>query len=270
MNEIEWFFPERIEEVIEILKKDKVVPHSGGTGILRSDFRRIKGLIDLSLLSLDYLRNNNGIVEIGAMNTYYRVVQKLSQIAPNNVLIKSLSDSASTPLRNRITIGGSVAYFPIWSDLMGPLIALEAGLSLIGEYKGDYPVLEYVRNRELRNKTLITGIRFKPDNWDSYYYRATRTETDYARFNITILLKKSNNRIENVRIVMIGNKERFKRFTALEEYLKGKNIDRVKIQEIGKNLEVSFAGKKMGSPEYVKHLAGVELERGLSRVLAIS
>ena len=155
----------------------------------------------------------------------------------------------------------------MWSDLMSPLIALYAEVSLIGAYEGFFPIVKYATKRELRKGTLITSVRFKSETWDSYYFRATRTQFDYSAFNITILLKKSNNIINDIRIVIVGNKKKFARLTGLEEKFKNIEIDDADIPAIVEDMDIEFAAKKLGSADYIRHLAGVELERGLNKVL---
>ena len=267
MKEIKWYFPKSLEEVPELLKKDGTIPHGGGTSILRGRLNKIKGLIDLTNLPLHFFRDNNGNIEIGAAQTFAEVSEAISSIDPGNILARALKLAAATPLRNRITLGGSIASFPAWSDLMGPLIALDAEVSLIGAKEGIFNIARYLANRELRNHTLITGVIFKIDRWASSYYRETRTHFDYPAFTITILLKKDKNIIKDIRIVIVGCIGKFKRLTGLEESLKGKAIGRLEIEGIGSNLEVEFTGKKGLSPGYIKYLAGVQIERGLVSVL---
>ena len=69
MSEINWYFPSTIEEVKDLLKKERVIPHGGGTHILRSNMKRIKGLIDLHYLPLKFHHTKKGKVEIGSNKT---------------------------------------------------------------------------------------------------------------------------------------------------------------------------------------------------------
>ncbi len=261
MKEIEWYFPRTLEEVIPLLKGDGIIPHGGGTGILRTRLNRIKGLIDLSHLPLHFFQHSHDTVKIGATQTFAEVIEQLDQ---TYILTKALSLSASTPLRHRITIGGSVALFPAWSDLMGPLIALEAEVTLVGKLKGTFPIAQYVTDSKLRRGTLITGIEFRNDSWISYYHHEARTHFDYPAFTITILLKKTHNKIEDIRIGIVGCVGKFKRLSNLEDAFKGRGVDEV---EVPTGMDVAFTAKKFMSPEYLKHLAGVYVKKGLQTVL---
>lgn len=267
MKELEWFFPEDLAHVPDLLGLKGMVPHGGGTGILKSGTGRINGLIDLSRLPLGYFRAVNSNIEIGASQTYSELIKNIRRIDPGHILVKALGGSANTPLRNRITVGGSIALFPPWSDLMGPLIALGADVSLIGKNKNNVNVAEYASNRDLVKGNLITGVSFELKSRLSYYYRESRTSVDYPAFTVTILLNKPDDAIVDPRVVISGCTGRFKRLDELEEYLKGKSAREIDVTGAVSFLNVDFPSKKNMTPEYLKHLAGVQVERGLESLL---
>ena len=277
MKEITWYFPNTPEEVPELLKKKGVFVHGGGTALLRSNLAGVEGLIDLKALPLNFCREREGVIEIGGGCAYSQITEVLQKIDSHNILIRALSSAASSPLRNRITLGGSIAFFPVWSDLMGPLLALEAEVTLIGGSKGRFPLVEYLRKREIRKRSLITGISFKKRKLNSYYFRQSRTHFDYSAFSISILVKKaaslpasaspSTSTIEETTIVIVGSRNKFTRLSSLEDSLKNCSPADLQLKDIAGNLEVEFVAKKNYSPDYLKHLAAVELERGLKAVL---
>jgi CO/xanthine dehydrogenase FAD-binding subunit len=271
LKEISWYFPGTLEEVPELLRKEGVFVHGGGTALLRSNLARVEGLIDLKALPLNYCRQRDEFIEIGASCTYSQVIEILQKIDSHNILINALSSAASSPLRNQITLGGSIAFFPVWSDLMGPLLALDAEVSLAGSNQGSFPLVEYLKKREIRGRNLITGISFKKRELNSYYFRQSRTYFDYSAFSISILVKKSaalpDSRIEEAAIVIVGGRNRFARLSSLEESLKSRSPADLQIKNIVGKLEVEFAAKRNYSPDYLKHLASVELERALETVL---
>ena len=267
MKEIKWYFPENLRAVPALLKKDGVIPHGGGTGILKGSMGSVKGLIDLTLLPLGFFRVKKGTIDIGAAQTYAEIIENMKKIDPEHILVKALSVSASTPLRNRITAGGSIAMFPPWSDLMGPLIALDAEVSLCGSREGDFNITSYVNDRHLAGGNLITGIKINRDRWTSCYYRETCVHFDYPAFTVTILLKKDGKAIVDTRIVIVGCTGRFRRLLELEESIRGRDAGEVEPESISGKVKIDFTGKKSLSPGYIRHLAKVQIERGLAAVL---
>jgi CO/xanthine dehydrogenase FAD-binding subunit len=267
MSEIQWYFPKTLEEASELLLRDGNFLHGGGTGLLRGSMNRVRGLIDLSNLSLSYFHVKKDIIEIGATCTFTETAENLLRADPQNALGSSLASAASTPLRNRITIGGSVASFPAWSDPMGPLIALDAEVSLTGAQKGNFKITRYATDTNLRKNTLITGVSFQRERWSSYYHRETVTHFDYPAFTVTILIEKEGNLLTDARVVIVGSVGKFKRLTGIEDDLRGKAVDTVQSDEIVAHLDVDFNGKKSFSPDYLKHLAAAQLERGLIHLI---
>jgi CO/xanthine dehydrogenase FAD-binding subunit len=266
-GELRWYFPGSLEEVPELLQKSGVVPHGGGTTLLRGSLARLEGLIDLSALPLHFFKHDSEQIRIGSALSYSDVVRHLREVEPEHILAKALSQAASTALRNRITVGGSVSFFPLWSDLMGPLVALGTRVALIGAEEGVYDIVDYLDNRQARRQSLITEIKLSRQKWLSYYHRETRTRFDYPAFNITILLNRSDREIRDARIVIVGNTQKYRRLTALEEALRDSTWERVKREGLDRYMDVQFSSKRLGGADYIRHLALVELERGLDRLI---
>ena len=150
---------------------------------------------------------------------------------------------------------------------MGPLIALGAEVSLIGKNKKNVDVAEYASNRDLAKGNLITGVSFEHKSRFSYYYRAGRTSVDYPAFTLTILLEKQDGVINDPRVVISGCTGRFKKMEGLEDYLKNRSVCDVDAAAVAGLLNVSFPRKKNMTPEYLRHLAGVQVERGLESLI---
>ncbi len=259
---MEWYFPETLEDAVGLLQKPAVAPHGGGTGIIRGRLDRYRGLISLDKLGLNYIRQEGDMVEIGATATYSDIIDGL----PNCILARSLSLAASTPLRNRITLGGSVAYFPIWSDLMGPLMALNATVQLVGENEGEFPIAEFARNRTLKRHSLVKSVTFRRFTGYTYYHRVARTHFDYGSLNISLLFRAEDGVVSEFRLVLVGSKEKFRIFDELAEHVVGKEVGAIKPRELVKSIEdgVQFHDTRIGSGEYTRAVALVEMERAIA------
>jgi CO/xanthine dehydrogenase FAD-binding subunit len=137
-------------------------------------------------------------------------------------------------------------------------------VTLIGEKQGTFPVARYFEESGLRRRTLVTGVSFRERRWFSAYYRDTRTHFDYSAFTITVLIEKDGGRVADARVVVVGCAGKIARLQQLEDALKGRSAeDTASIPYPS----VSFTGKKFMSPEYLSHVARVELERGIVGIL---
>ena len=275
MPDLAWYFPETLEDVPALLQKDGVITHAGGTGLAASRLRRIKGLVDLSRLPLSFFRNagggEDGSCQLGSMLNYRETADRIAKIDESHVLVRALAGAASTPLRNRITLGGSMAYYPMWSDLMGPLIALEVELTLLGAEERRVSLVDYLRKPHLRQKHLIAAIHLKSTDPKAgeqkvYYHRETRTAVDYPAFTLTILLRDGRAGKPQARIVLSGVKGKYIREEKLEETVGTRGPEGLDENLIDAQLEAEFTSRRFGSPEYLRHLAVVAIERGFHRL----
>jgi CO/xanthine dehydrogenase FAD-binding subunit len=227
--------------------------------------------MDTSRLDLKFVRDQDGSIVLGAALSYAETAEALAK--SGHLLARSLSSAATTPLRNRISLGGSISMFPYWSDLMGPLLALEVELSLVGANSGTWPLIEYVQKRELRQNTLITSIHWPDAPWQGAYYRHTRTPTDRPAFSITVLALLESKRIEEIRIVLVGCSGRYRRLTEVEQTLKGVEVPAETanfIDAAAAQLAIDFPARMGFSAEYLKACASVELKRALAAALRSS
>ena len=168
-------------------------PHGGGTFLIKTSLN-VKGLFDLSQVS-DFkgfkIENNN--LFIGSSETYSHAGKWLEKKIPGNYLSKAFLTAASTPLRNRITIGGSLCSSPKWSDLSAPLLCAEAEILVYSSDESSaytaIPYNEYVSDRQLRQTSLIAKIKIPIKNLKGEYYRFTLTGFDYPLFSIATTLK---------------------------------------------------------------------------------
>jgi CO/xanthine dehydrogenase FAD-binding subunit len=267
MKELNWNYPKSLADAEKLVRQENVLPHGGGTGLLLRNLSGIDGLIELSQLPLRYVNAANGMIEIGSMCSYADVVTEFRKIDPKHILVKCLHHSANTPLRNRITVGGSIAMFLPWTDLMGALIALDAKVTLIGENSGDFPVVEYVKNKKLRSGSLITAVKFQNSPWRSAHYREIRTKSDMPIFNLTVLLRVATDKVTESRIIVVGTVSKFARLNAVEDYLKDRKSEEIKSAEIEKLVNLKFAGSRIDDPEYVNIKAGIELGRMIQKMV---
>ncbi len=270
MTEMLWIRPRTLSEALDCLKDESLHVHGGGTHLLRNWKGSIRGLIDLSELELDFVRISNEWIDIGAMATYADVVRSLMNSFPENVFVDALSRSASTALRNRITIGGSLALLPPWSDVLGPAIATNAVVSLEGLNRGLYPVADFQRNKLLLKSSLVHSLRIPVRRSLTVFHTEKRVAFDYPSFTITIFADFENDIFRNVRIVITGVTNLFARLESVERKIEGCSPAEVDAHLVCASLPVSFTKKPLGSPQYLLELTTVQLERCVMKLVSLA
>ncbi len=260
MSKVTWVYPKSVDELVDCLKND-THPHGGGTGFMRN-IPRDGSLADLSGVGITYVRVSDGTARIGGAATYADTVTALAAAVPGHIVVKALHDAASPALRNRITIGGSLGLFPPWSRLVGPLVALDAKLTLVGSVGGTFAVSEYVGNPELKKQTAVVEVEVDVSRrWESRWYRFSPVRFNYPLFTVVVLTESDGGSISDCRIVLTGNRGRLKRLEALENLIRGTSRDAASVTPA--DLGAEILGRQGFSGEYLTHLAAVEVTRGL-------
>src|SRR5579862_5380237 len=127
-----------VDEAIALLQQygDEAKLLAGGHSLIPAMKLRLSQpghLIDIGRLQgLAYIRASDGVIAIGALTTYTQIEQSavLRQQLP--VLPECASVIADQQVRNRGTLGGSVAHSDPASDMPGVVLALKGELVVQG------------------------------------------------------------------------------------------------------------------------------------------
>ena len=272
MSEIKWARPTSTKDVVRLLQTESDARlHGGGTGLLRQRLRH-GTLIDLSRTGLRTFSATDDHFLLGAGATFTDVVKGIGAVEPDHVLVNALGSVAAPALRNRITVGGSLAMSPPWSGLLGPLVALDATAAVAGIDGNDsvvaVPVEAYLRERKNHHGTVVTEVQVpRTDECVGWWYRLVRMHFDYAPFSLTVAGTPSDGTLRNARVVIVGTTNRFDRLTALEATLaddRGLAAFTDPARQIApEELPVTIPARNGFSSEYLAEMARVQLERGL-------
>lgn len=235
--------------------------------LCRGNLSRIRGMVDLSRTGLSGLRREGDTFFLGATTTFSEAARALRACGAAPALSHALGVAAATPLRNRITVGGSIASFPLWSDLMGPLLALGSSVHLRGRVARTVPLEDYVSTPDLHRGTLVTGCSFSDRSWRFWYHREVRVRFDYPAFTLTFLALVEEECVKELRAVLVGCRNRFLRMTEIEETFRGFPLGTELPGGLGRRFEAGFSERPHGSATYLREIAGVWVERGLNSLL---
>ena len=89
---------------------------------------------------------------------------------------------------------------------------------------------------------------------------------DYPAFTVTILLRDARAGKPEARIVLSGVKGKYIREEKLEETVGERGLEGMDENLIDDQLEAEFTPRRLGNPEYLRHLAVVAIERGFHRL----
>jgi aerobic carbon-monoxide dehydrogenase medium subunit len=235
-------------------------------------------LVDLGRIGgLSYIReepdagSRPGTIAIGAMTTYAEIKQSalLRQKCP--LLTQTVAVVADVQVRNRGTLGGSLAHADPSADMPAAIIALGGELKAVGP-KGErwIGVADYFQGMfatALAPDEILTEIRVPVlTGQRSAYLKAARRPTDFALVGVAVRMRVGrDDRCEEISIGVTGVTDKTYRAVGVERALQGKRLEPKAIEEAASIVveDVNVLGNIHGSSEYRAHLARVYAARAI-------
>lgn len=248
----EYVAPTNIEEAYNILlsKKNNVI--LGGCGFIKMGSRTINTAIDLCNLSLDYIKEDNNEILIGG-DTSLRELE-INEIIKNycgGVISKATSNIVGVQLRNMTRIGASVFSKYGFSDLLGPLLVLDARVRL---YKGGLINLSEFLERKYEKDILIEVILPKQEGV-AVFNCLKKSSIDFSIINGAMF--KGNNK--EYRIAIGSRPERaILANNSARSLSDGKDIEMVANMVVE---ELHLGTNLRGSKEYREDMCKVLIQR---------
>jgi aerobic carbon-monoxide dehydrogenase medium subunit len=232
-------------------------------------------LIDIARIpGLSGINAKDGAVEIGAATVHQDVASSalLQHACP--MLTEAAADIGDPQVRNRGTLGGSLAHADPAADYPAVMLALDADILIKGPrgartvkapdfFQGMFTV-------DLAGDEIVTAVRFTPVKTAAYaklHQRASR----FAIVGVAAALAIENKVIKGARIGLTGASSHAIRLTEVEQALTGKQIS-------ADNLEAAarLAGNGLSdinsdlhaSEQYRRSMIPVFTKRALLQALA--
>jgi carbon-monoxide dehydrogenase medium subunit len=265
--------PETLDEAVRMLHENgedaKLI--AGGHSLLPLMKLRLAAptlLVDLRRVpGLHHIQRENGSWRIGAL-TRHADLQDASELGVASVAAGLIADQQ---VRNRGTIGGSLAHGDPASDLPAVLVALEGEVSAQGPNGlrtiAAADLFQDYLTTSLAHDEVITEVRLPAsDGWGHGYEKFTRRAEDWAMVGICAVVKKAGDgTCEDVRVGLTNMGSTPLRATATEEALRGKALDADSIAKAAEQAAEGTdpPGDLNATPDYKRHLARVLTRRAL-------
>ena len=234
-----------------------------------------KTLIDIFRIpELSGIRSKNGRIEIGAGTVHHNVASS-ALLAKECPMIAEAAASIGDPqVRNRGTLGGSIAHADPSADYPAVMVALDADIHLKG-LNGTRVVkaqdfFQGLFTVDLAADEIIVAVQFAPVKSGAYaklYQRASH----FAIVGVAAALEVSNGIITAARIGVTGASSHATRLTDVETALAGKPATQSSIETAvrtaGATLE-DLNSDIHASQEYRRAMIPVFTERAIIAALA--
>jgi aerobic carbon-monoxide dehydrogenase medium subunit len=222
-------------------------------------------LIDLRKLSdLRGIQRDNGAFRIGAMTTHAAV----SEADELGVAALAAGKIADQQVRNRGTIGGSLAHGDSASDLPAVLLACDGSVVARGP-NGEREIaardlFEGFLTTSLNDDEVVTEVRLPVmDGYDFSYLKFTRRAEDWAMVGVCALVKAEGGQVEDARVAFTNMAATPIRAEAVESALRGQGVDAIASAAESAAEGPDPPGDLNATPDYKRHLARVLTRRAL-------
>ncbi len=208
----------------------------------------------------------DGGFTIGALTTHATL-----QDSPElGVIAAAATQIADQQVRNRGTVGGSLAHGDPASDLPAVMLALEATVNLQGAGgERSIPVSELFRDyltTALEPDEILTSIDVPSmEGWGWGYEKFTRRAEDWAMVGVAALVRGDGS-ADDVRVGLTHMGSTALRATALEDALRGQALDADSIASAAEHAAdgTEPPGDLNATADYKRHLAKVLAKRALT------
>ncbi|HEY2962217.1 MAG TPA: xanthine dehydrogenase family protein subunit M [Pyrinomonadaceae bacterium] len=270
--------PATLEEAVSLLSRDpdtaKVL--AGGHSLIPAMKLRLAQpqlLVDIARIkSLSYIREEGNQILIGATTTHYQIESSdlLKQICP--LLPACAASIGDVQVRNKGTIGGSIAHSDPAGDWPAAVLALDADLVLLGP-NGERTVkaknfFVTLLTTDLQPGEILREIRIeKPSGrFGQAYQKVPHPASGFAVVGIAVHLALNDDgscRAAQIGVTGVGTKAY--RAQGVEAALAGKSLDDQTIASAAAHVCDGVDPNKdlYASGEYRCHLAQVHTRRAI-------
>jgi aerobic carbon-monoxide dehydrogenase medium subunit len=278
-NSFEYTAPKTLAEALGLLADGSAKPLSGGMSLIPMMKLRLANpdhLIDLSKLSeLNYVREADGAIHIGAGATHYDVETAPLLRSKCPLLVETAENIGDIQVRNRGTIGGSVAHADPAADYPAALQALEAKIVLrnaTGERT--LSMAEFFLDTfttALEPGEIVSEIIVPVDDSSTgtSYHKFIQSASGFALVGVAARIRKAGGKIALARIGVTGLSGSSYRALAAENALVGKAGTAEEILAAAALVPdgVEANADLHASAEYRKHLAANGAKRAIQAAL---
>ena len=232
-------------------------------------------LIDIARIpALAGIREKDGTIEIGAATVHHDVATSQVLRDKSPFVAEAASDIGDQQVRNRGTIGGSLAHSDPAADYPAVMLALDADILLKGPggartvkasafFQGLFTV-------DLGGDEIITGVQFAPVK-TAAYAKLHQRASHFAIVGVAAALDVKGGTIQSARVGLTGASTHATRLSRVEAALAGKPLSKATIDAASKDAGAEIADINSdihASEDYRRAMIPVFTRRALEAAMA--
>lgn len=278
----EYYAAKTLDEALRLLERhgDEAKLLAGGHSLLPLMKLRLAAprfVVDIGRVrSLNGIREEGSQLVVGALATHADVAASGLVRAKCPLLAEVAEHIGDAQVRNRGTVGGSLAHADPAADYPAAILALGAEMTATST-SGTRRIsaAEFfvdLLSTSLRPGEILTEVRvpFQPSGTGAAYAKLAQPASGFALCGVAAVARVGKDRIEQIAIGVTGVAAKAYRATAVEEALAGKSSSDAEIAAAAK-LSADGAevlGDLHASSDYRRAMAAVYTRRAITKAVA--
>jgi len=278
----EYHVPKSLVEASQLLaqfgREGKVL--AGGHSLIPIMKLRLaapKHLIDLGRVGgLRYIREQGDKLEIGALTTHFQIESSQLLQAKCPLLPETAAEIGDAQVRNKGTIGGSLAHADPAADWPASILALEGELKAVSRSGERWIAAQdffvdllatALKPDEILSEVRVPSIQARAG---SAYLKLRHPASGYAMVGVAARVSlHEGGAVEHASVGITGVGPKAYRAAAVEEHLRGQSPTAKLLQEAAEHAadEVEVNADIYASSEYRVHLVKVYTRRALEKAV---
>ncbi|GGT94635.1 carbon monoxide dehydrogenase [Sulfodiicoccus acidiphilus] len=232
-SNFEYYRPSNLNEALELLANGECRPIAGGQSLVPLMKLRIvapKCLVDLGRIeSLRTIAIEGDVLKVGAMVTHEEIVESqiIEEFSP--VLALTAESIGDLQVRNRGTIGGSLAHADPSANYLPTLLALEAEVVVVSPLaRRVVPMADFVKGpytTDLRQGELLEAVMIPRYRGRGIVEKFAIRKADFAIGLVTMLYKVIEGKLDDLRLAVGALATGPVRLRKVEEKLRGGELN---------------------------------------------
>ncbi len=196
MEEMKYYMPDTLQEALEIMDREDVIPLAGGSDLMVSGFNGtgVDPTFDRSVMIITNLSELKGITEKEDGSVVIGALSTSREIASSSLVHPLVRDAASrmgaVQLRNSATVGGNIGNASPKGDTPQPLILLDSRVVLTSvngsrEMLVDDFIISAKKTKREKNE-LITAVIIPPTHFTHIYFHKIGMRRSNAISKLTL------------------------------------------------------------------------------------
>ncbi|MFN7918706.1 MAG: xanthine dehydrogenase family protein subunit M [Bryobacteraceae bacterium] len=271
--------PSSLDEALHLLSSG-AKPLSGGMSLIPMMKLRLAAperVVDLGRIAgLNTIAQDGGVIRVGAMATHHEVESAALLRRSCPLLAEVAGQIGDVQVRNRGTIGGSVAHADPAADYPAALFALEARVRLV-KTRGDrtLDIGEFIQDTfttaadggEIVREVIVPA---EDAGTGTAYAKMLQPASGFAIVGVAARIRKVGGAITMARIGVTGLGSKAYRATGVEAALQGKagTADDIAAAVAGIGDGVDANSDIHASADYRQHMARVYATRAIQKALS--